>query len=138
MNSTQHNPPPKLLSRIARRKKWAGVSCNGQVHGENCYVMGGVCGNAGLFSTAGDLGIYAQMILNGGSYGGKRVLKQSPIDLFEQRQNLPPGSSRALGRTRPIPAHPQATLRRLARSCTPASPARPSISIWSGMRSSSC
>jgi CubicO group peptidase (beta-lactamase class C family) len=65
--------------------------------------MGGVCGHAGLFSTAGDLAVYAQMILNGGSYGRKRILKAGTLDLFQQRQNLPPGSSRALGWDTPFP-----------------------------------
>ena len=36
--------------------------------------MGGVAGHAGLFSTADDLAIFAQMMLNGGSRHGIRVL----------------------------------------------------------------
>lgn len=103
MSSTQYNPPPKLLDRIAPTQKMGRRVVHGQVHDENCYVMGGVCGHAGLFSTAGDLAVYAQMILNGGSYGGKRILKAGTIDLFEQRQNLPVGSSRALGWDTPYP-----------------------------------
>ncbi len=41
-----------------------------------------VCGNAGLFSTAGDLAIFAQMLLNGGSYGEARILKPETVDLL--------------------------------------------------------
>jgi CubicO group peptidase (beta-lactamase class C family) len=103
MNSTQYNPPPKLLDRIAPTQKMGRRLVHGQVHDENCYVMGGVCGHAGLFSTAGDLAVYAQMILNGGSYGGKRILKAGTVDLFQQRQNLPAGSSRTLGWDTPFP-----------------------------------
>jgi CubicO group peptidase (beta-lactamase class C family) len=62
-----------------------------------------VCGHGGLFSTAVDLAVYAQMILNGGSYGGKRILKAGTVDLLQQRQNLPAGSSRALGWDTPFP-----------------------------------
>jgi CubicO group peptidase (beta-lactamase class C family) len=59
--------------------------------------MGGVCGHAGLFSSAGDLAIYAQMMLNGGQYGHKQIFRNSTVDLFTKRQNTPSGSSRALG-----------------------------------------
>jgi len=103
MTSTMYNPPPRMLSRIAPTQKMGRRVVHGQVHDENCYVMGGVCGHAGLFSTAGDLAVYAQMILNGGVYGGTRILKQRTIDLFSQRQNLPAGSSRALGWDTPYP-----------------------------------
>jgi serine-type D-Ala-D-Ala carboxypeptidase len=103
MSSTQYNPSPKLVDRIAPTQKMGRRIVHGQVHDENCYVMGGVCGHAGLFSSAGDLAVYAQMILNGGSYGGKRILKAGTVELFQQRQNLPAGSSRALGWDTPFP-----------------------------------
>jgi CubicO group peptidase (beta-lactamase class C family) len=56
-----------------------------------------VAPHAGLFSTARDLGSFAQMMLNGGAYGGRRLLNASTIALFTRRANLVPGSSRALG-----------------------------------------
>ena len=43
--------------------------------------MGGVAGHAGLFSTADDLAVYSQMILNGGQYRGVRIL--SPMTVAE-------------------------------------------------------
>ena len=47
----------------------------GRVHDGNAwYAMGGVSGNAGLFSTAAEVGVLGQMWLNGGKYGGVRVL----------------------------------------------------------------
>jgi uncharacterized protein YbbC (DUF1343 family)/CubicO group peptidase (beta-lactamase class C family) len=46
----------------------------GEVHDPTAYRMGGVAGHAGLFSTAGDLAVYSQMILNGGQYRGVRIL----------------------------------------------------------------
>src|SRR5260370_33856690 len=94
MSSTQYNPPPKLLDRIAPTQKMGRRVVHGQVHDENCYVMGGVCGHAGLFSTASDLAVYAQMMLNHGTYGAKRILKASTVDQFIERQELPPCSSR--------------------------------------------
>lgn len=51
----------------------------GIVHDENCRALGGVSGHAGLFSTARDLAIYAQMLLNGGEWNGVRILKPETI-----------------------------------------------------------
>jgi len=53
----------------------------GEVHDPTSYRMGGVAGHAGLFSTADDLAIYCQMILNGGVYNGVRIL--SPLSVAE-------------------------------------------------------
>lgn len=53
----------------------------GEVHDPTSYRMNGVAGHAGLFSTADDLAIYCQMILNGGQYGGVQIL--SPLTVAE-------------------------------------------------------
>jgi uncharacterized protein YbbC (DUF1343 family)/CubicO group peptidase (beta-lactamase class C family) len=50
-----------------------------QVNDGTSFRMGGVAGHAGLFSTAGDLAIYAQMILNGGVYQGVRILSPTTV-----------------------------------------------------------
>jgi CubicO group peptidase (beta-lactamase class C family) len=52
-----------------------------------------VAGHAGLFSTAGDLAIFAQMMLNGGSYNGARIVSDSTVALFTRRA----AGTRALG-----------------------------------------
>ena len=65
----------------------------GVVHDENAYALGGVAGHAGLFSTAGDLAIFAQMLLNGGVYDGVRIVSDSTVRLFTTRS----AGSRALG-----------------------------------------
>jgi len=103
MSSTEYNPPASLFNRIAPTEVMGRRVVRGHVHDENCYVMGGVCGHAGLFSTAHDLAVFAQMLLNGGAYGHKRILKTSTVELFMKRQDLPPGSSRALGWDTPAP-----------------------------------
>jgi len=36
------------------------------VHDENAFAIGGVSGHAGVFSTAADLAVFCQMLLNGG------------------------------------------------------------------------
>ena len=76
MKSTSYNPPIRWMARTAPTEMDAILRhhiVRGEVHDENCYTMGGVCGQAGLFSTAGDLAIYAQMLLNGGRYSRKRI-----------------------------------------------------------------
>lgn len=47
------------------------------------------CGNAGLFSTAHDLAIFAQMLLNRGEYDGVRILKPETVDLIATVQTPP-------------------------------------------------
>lgn len=51
----------------------------GIVHDENTQAMGGVSGHAGLFSTANDLAIFTQMLLNQGEWHGRRILKAETI-----------------------------------------------------------
>jgi uncharacterized protein YbbC (DUF1343 family)/CubicO group peptidase (beta-lactamase class C family) len=70
----------------------------GEVHDPTANRMGGVAGHAGLFSTADDLAIFCQMILNGGEYGGVRIL--SPLAVAEMtrpRQVTEEGGARGLG-----------------------------------------
>lgn len=115
MRDTGFRPNPNLKGRIAptetRRgqlsylgdtaensgpdgEKWL----RGEVHDPTAYRMAGVAGHAGLFSTADDLAIYCQMILNGGRYGSVRIL--SPLSVAEMtrpRVVSPGGWSRGLG-----------------------------------------
>ena len=56
-----------------------GYPLRGEVHDENAYALGGVAGHAGLFSTAADLSIFAQMMLNGGTYDGMRIVGDSTV-----------------------------------------------------------
>lgn len=67
----------------------------GQVHDPNAWAMGGVAGHAGLFGSARDLAVFAQMLLNGGEYGAVRILRPQTIARWTAPQV--PGSSRALG-----------------------------------------
>jgi uncharacterized protein YbbC (DUF1343 family)/CubicO group peptidase (beta-lactamase class C family) len=70
----------------------------GQVHDPTANRMGGVAGHAGLFSTADDLAVFCQMIMNGGEYNGARIL--SPLGVAEMtrpRQVTEDGGARGLG-----------------------------------------
>jgi beta-N-acetylhexosaminidase len=55
---------------------------HGFVHDPTAALLGGVSGNAGLFSNARDLGILMQMVLKGGTYGGRRYLSEKTVKLF--------------------------------------------------------
>jgi uncharacterized protein YbbC (DUF1343 family)/CubicO group peptidase (beta-lactamase class C family) len=83
MKDTMFRPPAKLRLRIAPTQYQAGNSGKmlwGEVHDPTAYNMGGVAGHAGLFSTAADLGTFAQMLLNGGSYKGARILRAMTVE----------------------------------------------------------
>ncbi len=67
----------------------------GVVHDGNAWAMGGVSGHAGLFSSARDLASFAQMMLNGGTYDGVRLLRPATIARWTVPQSG--GSSRAYG-----------------------------------------
>jgi len=98
MTSTFFNPQSSMKEKIAPTEYdsiYRKRLIQGEVHDENAYALGGVSGHAGLFSTASDLAIFMQMIMNGGSYGGKQYLKSETIKLFTTRQTKK--STRALG-----------------------------------------
>ena len=68
------------------RDAWRGQMLCGTVHDPTAALLGGVSGNAGLFSNANDLAILGQMLLNGGHYGGKRFLQDTTVALFTAYQ----------------------------------------------------
>ncbi|HET7320916.1 MAG TPA: serine hydrolase, partial [Longimicrobiaceae bacterium] len=63
--------------------------------------LGGVTGNAGLFSSASDLTRFAAMLANGGELHGVRVLEAATVREFTRRQ--PHAKNRALGWETPNP-----------------------------------
>jgi CubicO group peptidase (beta-lactamase class C family) len=95
MEDTHFKPSAELRDRIAPTEVTPprGYPLRGEVHDENAYALGGVSGHAGLFSTAADLSIFAQMMLNGGEYNGVRIVADSTIALFTKRA----AGNRALG-----------------------------------------
>jgi N-acetylmuramoyl-L-alanine amidase len=55
----------------------------GEVHDEKAYhSLAGVAGHAGLFSTAKDMAVLAQALLNRGGYGKKQLFSGKVIDQF--------------------------------------------------------
>ncbi|HEY2066541.1 MAG TPA: serine hydrolase [Gemmatimonadaceae bacterium] len=95
MHDTHFRPDASLRGRIAPTELTPprGYPLRGEVHDENAYALGGVAGHAGLFSTANDLSIFAQMLLNGGKYRDTRLIADSTVQLFTKRA----AGTRALG-----------------------------------------
>jgi CubicO group peptidase (beta-lactamase class C family) len=95
MTDTRFRPDGSLRGRIAPTElnPPRGYPLRGEVHDENAYALGGVAGHAGLFSTASDLAVFAQMMLNGGSYNGSRIVADSTVKIFTRRA----AATRALG-----------------------------------------
>ena len=101
MRDTGYNPDPKKKPRIAATEYQTAPPrgmVRGSVHDENAWSLGGVAGHAGVFSTADDLAVLAQTFLNGGSYRGARILKESSVTamITNFNQNFP-GNDHGLG-----------------------------------------
>ena len=110
MSNTTFNPPQPVRARIPPtadersaentlrvsqkpRSTFRNRVIQGEVQDENAYVLGGVAGHAGLFSTAEDLARFAQVMLNGGA----PILRRETVALFTRRELTPTGTTRALG-----------------------------------------
>jgi CubicO group peptidase (beta-lactamase class C family) len=87
MNETMYRPADSLRYRIAPTEVTPprGYPLRGEVQDENAYALGGVAGHAGLFSTAADLSVFAQMMLNGGEYNGVQIISKPTVELFTSR-----------------------------------------------------
>jgi len=91
MKNTMYLPPKNLWPEIAPTEvdnELRHRLVQGEVHDENAFVIGGVSGHAGVFSTAPDLAAFCRMLLNGGVYGHIRVLKRETIAEFTVPQAL--------------------------------------------------
>jgi len=114
MSQTRYNPPVEWISLCAAtedstsfekrmvnsppragggRYDWREGVIVGEVHDENAHFLGGVSGNAGLFSTAEDLGKFCQMLIN----GGDGVLKAESIVQMATLHTRGLNASRGLG-----------------------------------------
>ncbi len=98
MTDTLFAPGEDLLPRIAPTEfdAWRGRLIRGEVHDENAFALGGVAPHAGLFSTAGDLARFCQMLVNGGVLEHHRIVSRETVELFTRRAGSD-DSMRALG-----------------------------------------
>jgi len=96
MTSTTFNPPSEIRGLIpptADDRSFRGKIIQGEVQDENASVLGGVAGHAGVFSTAVDLAIFANTMMDSGS----PIVRSETVALFTRRESVPAGTSRALG-----------------------------------------
>jgi CubicO group peptidase (beta-lactamase class C family) len=96
MMDTCYNPEPAQRNRIVptiEDTSFRKRRIQGEVHDENAFVLGGVAGHAGIFSTAVDVAKFAECMLRGGA----PLVQPSTLQLFTRRQTTPSGTSRALG-----------------------------------------
>lgn len=91
MHDTMFLPPEALRPRIAPTEllEKNHLLLRGVVHDPTARSMGGVAGHAGLFSTAGDLGRFCQMLLDKGAWQGKQIFSPLTIEKFTTPQSPP-------------------------------------------------
>jgi CubicO group peptidase (beta-lactamase class C family) len=80
MRHTFYNPAPRYLNLCVPTQVYDGNPLVGVVHDPLARLQGGISGNAGLFSTADDLAVFAQMLLNKGEFGGARILSPLTVE----------------------------------------------------------
>jgi len=85
MRDTYFKPSPAQGFRIAPTRR-NGI---GKVHDPTAYRMGGVAGHAGLFSTADDLSIFAQTLLDGGTLQNTQILGSLRVEEMTLPQSPP-------------------------------------------------
>jgi len=84
---------------------WRGRILSGQVHDENCYVLGGVAGHAGLFGTASEVKCILDTILD--TFSPRKTSTPwsgEVLSEFLRPARLVPSSTWALGFDSPAPA----------------------------------
>jgi len=87
MTQTRFNPPASWQKKIAGTEIVNDKLLRGTVHDPLGRLMDGTSGNAGLFSSASDLSIYCRMLLNGGSWKGRRILSPAAVAMLTTVQS---------------------------------------------------
>ncbi|KUG24816.1 beta-hexosaminidase [hydrocarbon metagenome] len=98
MKNTFFNPSPKVWYNCVPTETddyWRMQLLKGKVHDETAYLLGGVAGHAGLFSTTEDLANLISTYVNDGYFGSKQIFSKKTIDLFTKKNSNQ--STRALG-----------------------------------------
>ncbi|MHC4727017.1 MAG: serine hydrolase domain-containing protein [Planctomycetota bacterium] len=86
MKNTTYNPPASRFQDIAATQIVKEKLLRGTVHDPLAQLMGGISGNAGLFSNAYDLSIYCRMLSNDGKWKGKKILSPEVVTMLTTAQ----------------------------------------------------
>ena len=99
MNNTMYNPKEKGREADCAPTEVTDARgiIQGEVHDGKAHIMGGVSGNAGVFSDIKDVCRFVAMILNDGEFLGRRILKRSTIDLLGRSHTEGMNANRTLG-----------------------------------------
>lgn len=89
--STGYLPGDELKQRAVPTERRNDAWMQGEVHDPRAHAMEGVAGHAGLFSTAEDLAVLAQALLDEGEYAGVRVLKPESVATMTAAYETPRG-----------------------------------------------
>lgn len=95
MQNTMFQPPNQMQSLCVPTQRLDENILRGLVHDPLARLQGGISGNAGLFSTADDLAVFAQMMLNQGEINGTRIL--SPLTVQRMTEVFPRADSTGRG-----------------------------------------
>lgn len=90
INLTMYNPSKEMKERCMPTEVdtfYRMRLLQGEVHDERAYMLNGVAGHAGLFSTAEDLSVFVRMLLNNGKYNGKQIIRKKIIDEWTTKQS---------------------------------------------------
>lgn len=82
-------------------REWRKQLVQGYVHDQAAAMLGGVSGHAGLFGNANDATIMMQMLLQKGSYGGQRFIKQTTVEHYCSAPFIESGNHRGIGFDKP-------------------------------------
>ena len=92
LKSTMFNPHKYIsMDRIVPTEEddyFRYQKLQGYVHDMGAAMLGGVSGHAGLFSNSYEVAVLMQSLLNGGYYGGKRLLHPVTVALFTARPEI--------------------------------------------------
>lgn len=97
MAHTFYKPPAEFLPLVVPTQVYDGKPLRGIVHDPLARAQGGVSGNAGLFATADDLAVFAQMMLAKGEYKGRRILSPLTVERMTSVYAKVPDLGRGLG-----------------------------------------
>jgi CubicO group peptidase (beta-lactamase class C family) len=90
MNDSYYAPPDEVIERCVPTELddyWRHELVKGKVHDENAYMLGGVAGHAGLFSTADDISKVMFTLLNDGKYNGEQIFDPELIKNWTTKQS---------------------------------------------------
>lgn len=102
MLNPTHRYPLKKIMPTEVDETFRNAMVHGYVHDESAALLGGISGNAGVFSNAESMARILQMLLNGGTYNGKRYLQEKTIQEWTSCQYPENNNRRGLGFDRPI------------------------------------